>query len=123
MPSSGTWRLHMPLTCDDCGKVADYLLNCYCRSMVCRECRFTGHMGHHSDDSPQRCVVCRLPIKDGHMTCGQEHHETFITLLERQFGTHKKVQRLTTGETFLVPIRDIVEKGVREQDLDQYPRA
>jgi len=90
--------------------------------MVCRECRFTLHMGHHGDDSPSRCVVCRLPIAEGSMTCGPQHHETFVTWLEREFGAYKKVVRLTTGETFLVPIRDIVEKGVNEQDLDSYPR-
>ncbi|GEM_PF-1179730 len=112
----------MPLTCDDCGKVSQYLLNCYCRSMVCRECRFVLHLAHHGPAEPDRCVICRMTTSEGHMTCSPEHHEAFLMLLEREFGTHKKITRMTTGETFLVPVRDIVEKGVKEHDLDQYPK-
>jgi len=31
------------------------------------------------------------------------------------------VVRQSTGIAYKVPIRDIIERGIREQDLDQYP--
>ncbi len=34
------------LTCDDCGKVSDILINCYCRKVTCPECRGKRHSEH-----------------------------------------------------------------------------
>lgn len=45
-----------------------------------------------------------------------------VDRLIAEFGEFKKVIRMTTGEAFKVPIRDIIEKGIREQNLDKYPR-
>lgn len=33
-----------------------------------------------------------------------------------------KVVRMTTGEAFKVSTRNMVDKGIREQELDQYPK-
>jgi ribosomal protein S27AE len=38
------------------------------------------------------------------------------------FGEFKKVTRSSTGESFKVPVRDILEKGIKERELDKYPR-
>lgn len=48
--------------------------------------------------------------------------EHSISRLIKQFGEFKKVVRASTGEAFKVPTRDIIEKGIQEQDLDQYPK-
>ena len=56
------------------------------------------------------------------MTCGKpECHEALVQKMIAQFGEFKKITRMTTGQTFKVPIRDIIERGVREQELDRYP--
>jgi len=38
-----------------------------------------------------------------------------------EFGEFKKVVRKTTGVAYKVPTRDIIEHGVKEQELDRYP--
>ena len=38
-----------------------------------------------------------------------------------RFGEFKKVVRMRTGVAYKVPSRDILEKGIKEQDLDRYP--
>jgi hypothetical protein len=40
----------------------------------------------------------------------------------KKIGEFKKVVRIMTGEAFRVPTRDILENGLREQDLDKYPK-
>ena len=57
-----------------------------------------------------------------HLTCCSRCHETLIAHLEQQFGTHKKVVWQATGQAFRVPTRALIEEGLREQDLDRYPR-
>ena len=47
--------------------------------------------------------------------------ERAIQKLITRFGEFKKVVRMRTGAAYKVPTRDILEKGIREQDLDQYP--
>jgi hypothetical protein len=39
-----------------------------------------------------------------------------------RYGEFKKIIRISTGEAFKVPVVDIIEKGVKEQELDQYPK-
>jgi len=47
--------------------------------------------------------------------------ERLIQELIARFGEFKKVVRMRTGVAYKVPTRDILEKGLREQDLDRYP--
>jgi hypothetical protein len=69
------------------------------------------------------CVVCGTPFEAvNKVTCSQECHDKFVRMMEFKYGPTKKIIRETTGEAFRVPVRDIIEKGVREQDLDQYPK-
>ncbi len=41
-------------------------------------------------------------------------------MIER-YGEFKKVVRATTGVVYKIPVKDIIEKGIKEQDLDKYP--
>ncbi len=69
------------------------------------------------------CTICGALYEPGReMTCSDACHDKLANRLVAQFGEFKKVVRMTTGEAFKVPTRDIIEKGVREQDLDQYPK-
>ena len=47
--------------------------------------------------------------------------ERLIQKLIARFGEFKKVTRMSTGVAYKVPTRDILVKGIREQDLDRYP--
>lgn len=71
---------------------------------------------HHAE-----CVICEAPCPRGKITCCDDHHEEFIQKMETQFGTHKKIVDMDTGATFKVPIRDIIEKGLKQRDLKNYP--
>ena len=94
---------------------------------ICLEC---GHLkGYHDgagctdhlpNSDPCPCTICvDMPGCEPHQLPGLE---ATIEHLERLYGKYKKVVRLATSEAFRVPTRDIIVKGVKEQELDQYPR-
>lgn len=56
------------------------------------------------------------------MTCSDQCHQVLVNQLVAQVGEFKKVVRQSTGIAYRVPTRDIIEGGLREQDLDRYPR-
>jgi predicted nucleic acid-binding Zn-ribbon protein len=71
-----------------------------------------------------KCFICGTVYSSDvyRVTCGKpECHEKLVQKMIAEFGEFKKVVRASTGQTFKVPIRDIIEKGLREQDLDKYP--
>lgn len=55
------------------------------------------------------------------MTCSDECHAKLVSLIISKYGEFKKVIRLSSGIAYRVPTRDIIEKGVLEEELDQYP--
>lgn len=55
------------------------------------------------------------------MTCSDDCHEKLVHRLELEFGIYKKALDLETGKTHKVPTRDIIEKGLKRQDLKNYP--
>lgn len=55
------------------------------------------------------------------MTCSEQCHEELVRRLLAEFGEFKKVVRMSTGIAYKVPTRDIIERGIREEELDQYP--
>ncbi|MBA7697334.1 hypothetical protein ES703_105999 [subsurface metagenome] len=70
----------------------------------------------------RRCFVCDKTYDKGReLTCSDECHEELAKRLIARFGEFKKVVRQTTGVAYKVPTRDIIERGIKEQDLDQYP--
>lgn len=72
-----------------------------------------------------KCVVCDTlfePQVEGQQTCSPHCHDEFIRYYTWRFGPYKKIVRLSTGEAFKVPVVDIIERGIKEQDLDKYPK-
>lgn len=68
------------------------------------------------------CIICGNFYTDGRdLTCTQPCHDQLVNHLVAQFGAFKKVVRMSTGVAYKVPTRDIIEKGIKEQDLDRYP--
>lgn len=69
-----------------------------------------------------RCLVCQKLYEGGReLTCSDECHQELVRQLIAQFGEFKKVVRQSTGIAFKLPTRDIIERGVKEKELDQYP--
>jgi len=69
-----------------------------------------------------RCFICDKIYQPGReMTCSDQCHQELIRQLIAEFGQFQKLVRASTGLAYKVATRDIIEQGVREQDLDQYP--
>ena len=69
-----------------------------------------------------RCFVCQQPYDRGsELTCSEPCHVELVRRLVAEFGEFKKVVRQSTGIAYKVPTIDIIEKWIREQDLDRYP--
>jgi len=68
------------------------------------------------------CVICDKPTIIGKMTCCDICHEKFVEFCERQYGISKKVTDQTTGISYKVPTRDIIEIGLKWENLTKYPR-
>lgn len=41
----------------------------------------------------------------------------------QQFGPTKVFVDMVSGKRYLVPTRDVLEKGIRQQDLKNYPEV
>jgi hypothetical protein len=68
------------------------------------------------------CVICSIPVKvASRMTCSEKCHDEFVKLGEKKFGATKKVVDTTTGVSYSVPTKDIIEKGLAWRDLRNYP--
>jgi len=60
----------------------------------------------------------------GAITCGERAcHEAFVKRCERDFGSHKRMVSIDSGKVHLVPVRDIIEKGVKGSELERYPEV
>ena len=71
----------------------------------------------------RNCVICGMPYSGGReFTCSDACHDELVDRLIAEYGEFKKVVRISTGEAFKVPTRDIIDKGIKEQHLDLYPR-
>lgn len=68
------------------------------------------------------CIVCLKFYEQGRdQTCSDDCHQVLVWRLLAEFGEFKKVVRASTGIAYRVPTRDIIEKGLRGEDLDRYP--
>ncbi len=69
-----------------------------------------------------KCSICgSSSVSKYRLTCSDVCHEEYILRLEKRFGVYKKVVDVETGKTHKVPTRDILERGLRQQDLKHYP--
>lgn len=70
---------------------------------------------------PILCWICGRSSQKYLVTCSDECHEKLIHRLEKEFGIYKKVVDIETGKTYKVPTRDIIEKGLKYEDIKKYP--
>ncbi|KKK76976.1 hypothetical protein LCGC14_2858230 [marine sediment metagenome] len=67
------------------------------------------------------CAICGVPIPESRLTCSDDCHEKAVDIIEGQFGVYKKVVDAVSGNIYRVPVRDIIELGLKQQDLKNYP--
>lgn len=67
------------------------------------------------------CIVCGEPTTNNRMTCSLDCHEKFVKFCESRFGSVKKVIDDTTNIAYKIPTRDIIEVGLKWEDLPKYP--
>ncbi len=66
------------------------------------------------------CLICQSFCPLGQVICSEKCHETLNQRLEQEFGTHMKVVDLKTMKAYCVPLRDIVEGGLRRKNLKYF---
>ncbi len=69
----------------------------------------------------ENCWICGATCVEYLVTCSDECHEELVHRLELKFGIYKKVVDLETMKIHKVPLREIIETGLRQQDLKHYP--
>ena len=68
------------------------------------------------------CFICQKHYDGGReLTCSDQCHQELVRRLIADFGEFKKVVRQSTGVAYKVPTGDIIESGLREEELDRYP--
>jgi len=69
-----------------------------------------------------QCWICGAPLGGEHkVTCSDDCHEALILKFELTFGSFKRVTDLETMKVHKVPLRDIIENGLKQEDLKDYP--
>jgi hypothetical protein len=72
-------------------------------------------------DARSRCCRADLEVRT-RITCSDNCHRIFVRALIGQFGEFKRVVDQTTGKSYRVPTKEIIEKGLKWRDLSKkYP--
>lgn len=68
------------------------------------------------------CVICGTSYFGGRQfTCSDACHEELVNRMVTKSGEFKMVISLRTRKAYKVPTREIMEKGLLEQELEKYP--
>lgn len=66
-----------------------------------------------------QCIICSAKSK--YATCSDKCHEEFVTDCIQKYGMFKKITDCTTQISYKIPVRVILEEGVNQEDLVNYP--
>jgi hypothetical protein len=80
------------------------------------------------NDTPGRCGACGATLppfaeRTRAFTCDDICHAVWIDRLVKQYGGMRIVTLAETGKRYMVPTRDILEKGIDARRLVTYPEA
>lgn len=95
-------------------------------SFICNKCHQVCDIVH-SEISNQlmdvKSVCCNYDIElNQKITCGKKNcHEKFVIKMIQEHGLFKKVIDQTTNIAYKVPTRTIIEEGLKQEDLENYP--
>lgn len=69
-----------------------------------------------------KSICCNSDVEiHSKITCSNYCHEKFIIKMLQEHGLFKKIIDTTTGKQYKIPTRVIIEDGLRQQDLKNYP--
>ena len=69
-----------------------------------------------------KSVCCNWDIViNNKITCSNFCHDQYIFKKIAEVGLFKKVVDIVSGITYRVPTKIIIEQGLRQQDLKNYP--
>ena len=80
----------------------------------------------HTEYSKQildvKSVCCNSDVEiHSKITCGNNCHEKFIIKMIQDHGLFKKVVDIESGIAYKIPTRLIIEEGLRQEELKNYP--
>ena len=67
------------------------------------------------------CVICGKFCPQNYVTCSDTCHEIFVHKMEQEVGGYKKVVDMVTGKAHRVPTRYIIENGLKQMELKNFP--
>jgi hypothetical protein len=73
-------------------------------------------------DAKSKCCHEDLEVRT-RITCSDKCHKHFVTGLIKQFGEFKLVVDQSSGKSYKVPTKDLVERSLRFSNLRSYPEA
>ncbi len=69
-----------------------------------------------------KSICCNSGVESHQkITCGDYCHEKFVQNMLQEYGLFKKVVDQTSGITYKVPTRTIIETGLRAEELKNFP--
>ncbi|WP_174591897.1 hypothetical protein [Methanocella conradii] len=71
-------------------------------------------------DARSKCCGAELEVRT-RITCSDKCHRLFVRVLISQFGEFKRLVDQSTGKSYRVPTKEIIEKGLKWRDLTRYP--
>jgi hypothetical protein len=72
------------------------------------------------------CPACRKPLpipRDRMYTCSDLCHGVWIDIQVARWGPTRTLTDMATGKRHLVPTREILEIGIKAENLHTYPEA
>ena len=68
------------------------------------------------------CLICQKRYRQGReATCSDECHAELCRRIVDRHGEFRQVTCMSTGVSYRVPTMEILEKGIRGEELDRYP--
>lgn len=91
----------------------------------CQKCSKTSEITykHVKDDIYDiKSVCCNFDVDNNQsVTCSVQCHQSLVDIMVKEKGEFKLVTDIHTLKTHKVPMRDIIEFGIKYSDLAKYP--
>lgn len=94
----------------------------------CKKCRcmcqpaVTNFMDDNNHLTEIKSGCCDADVENHKkLTCSDTCHQKMIHHILQKFGPYKKITDSHTGLTYRVPTKQILEKGIAQEDLRNFP--
>jgi len=67
------------------------------------------------------CTICGSLHNYREHTCSDECHKLFLDRVEQEVGKEKIIVDAATGKEHVVPTKEILENGLKQENLKNYP--